>query len=257
MGQGVFVDKKRTTGAIVESGIAVGLNWANGYAEDGLAGDKFIYGYPSTRRPGLSDSNEIAAVKNLKRLDLPVFFIDAVTRSSVRDVRLAWIADWDDAQRAFVLVFNEPERQLPIATPPQPFVLDKADDDRVGRKAKGRPGQRIFKYRVLKRYGSRCALCTISVPELLDAAHLKPSALLGTDDERNGLVLCKIHHAALDKRFIAINPETLCVERLSRLYSLEQLKIEDDSILHLRKKPAIEALTWLYAHRATLLEEPS
>jgi|SRR5580700_914334 putative restriction endonuclease len=257
MGQGIFVDKKRTTGAIVKNGVAVGLNWANGYAEDGAEGDQFIYGYPSTRRPGLSDSNEIAAVKNARGLDLPVFFIDAVTSPSARNVRLAWVLDWDDAQRAFVLVFSEPERQTEIRTPTQPFVLDKTGDDRVGREAKDRPGQRMFKYRVLKRYGSQCALCSLSIPPLLDAAHLKPSALLGTDDERNGLVLCKVHHTALDKRLIAINPKTLCVELLDELYSLDQLKIEHTSILHLREKPAMEAIEWLYAHRTISYGEPS
>lgn len=257
MGQGIFVDKKRTTGVLVENGIAVGLNWANGYVDDGPEGNRFIYGYPSTRRPGLADANEIAAVKNARALDLPVFFIDAVTHPTVRDVRLAWVLDWDDEQKAFVLAFDEADRGAPITMAGQPFVLDKPADDRVGSKGKARPGQRMFKYRTLKRYGSRCALCTLSVPDLLDAAHLKPSALLGTDDERNGLVLCKVHHVALDRRFIAINPETLCIEPLKPQYSLDELKIEHTSILQLREKPATEALAWLYAHRAIPFEQPS
>jgi putative restriction endonuclease len=257
MGQGIFVDKQRTTGAIAEKGIAVGLNWANGYPEDGLDGDDFIYSYPSTNRSGQSDANEIQAVKNAKTLDLPLFFIDAVTRPLVRNVRLAWVADWDDSQMAFHLVFSKPDYDCTAAASTKPFVLDKVRDDRGTTRSKSRPGQRFFKYRVLRRYGSQCALCSLSVPALLDAAHLKPSSLKGTDDERNGLVLCKLHHAALDERLIAINPETLHVEPRKPLYSLTQLKIEYTSIEHLASKPAREALDWLFNHRNVLLSEPS
>lgn len=80
---------------------------------------------------------------------------------------------------------------------------------------------------------------------------------MGTDDERNGLVLCKLHHAALDERLIAINPETLHIELRNRLYSLVQLKIEFPSIGHLAAKPAREALDWLFGHRKAPLSERS
>ena len=44
--------------------------------------------------------------------------------------------------------------------------------------------------------------------ELLDAAHIIPDAHpLGEPLIKNGLSLCKLHHAAFDQHFIAVNPD--------------------------------------------------
>ena len=42
---------------------------------------------------------------------------------------------------------------------------------------------------------------------LLDAAHLRPYADKGSDDPRNGLVLCATHHRAFDKRLFGFIPQ--------------------------------------------------
>jgi putative restriction endonuclease len=45
-------------------------------------------------------------------------------------------------------------------------------------------------------------------PKLLDAAHIVPDKHeLGVAKVSNGLALCKIHHAALDQKFIGITPD--------------------------------------------------
>ena len=47
---------------------------------------------------------------------------------------------------------------------------------------------------------------------LLEAAHIRGVAQKGSDDCRNGLILCKNHHSAFDTNLIIFQPET---ERLS------------------------------------------
>ena len=46
---------------------------------------------------------------------------------------------------------------------------------------------------------------------LLDAAHLYPISKKGTDDPRNALVLCALHHRAFDRGLILIDPDSLVV----------------------------------------------
>lgn len=68
--------------------------------------------------------------------------------------------------------------------------------------------QPIFRAQVLHAYGTRCAVCHLGHPDLLDAAHIIPdSDERGVPEVPNGLSLCKIHHAAYDKAFIGISPD--------------------------------------------------
>lgn len=66
--------------------------------------------------------------------------------------------------------------------------------------------QKSFRSRVLHAYQAKCAICTLAHPELLDAAHITPDGLEdSTTSVANGLALCKIHHAAYDRRVVGID----------------------------------------------------
>lgn len=68
--------------------------------------------------------------------------------------------------------------------------------------------QRSFRERVLRAYQEQCALCRLRHEELLDAAHIIPDGEPGGDPIiPNGLTLCKLHHAAFDRQFLAIRPD--------------------------------------------------
>lgn len=68
--------------------------------------------------------------------------------------------------------------------------------------------QGAFRDMVITAYDSRCAICRLQHPELLDAAHIIPdSDDRGTPVVPNGLSLCKIHHAAYDKNILGISPD--------------------------------------------------
>ena len=68
-----------------------------------------------------------------------------------------------------------------------------------------------FRRAVLTAYERRCAICDFDVrldDDLLglDAAHIKWHAAGGPDRVPNGLALCKLHHHALDRGAIGLNP---------------------------------------------------
>jgi putative restriction endonuclease len=68
--------------------------------------------------------------------------------------------------------------------------------------------QRTFRERVLDAYRSQCAFCRLRHRELLDAAHIVPDHVPeGEPVVRNGLALCKLHHAAYDRFMIGVSPD--------------------------------------------------
>ncbi len=68
--------------------------------------------------------------------------------------------------------------------------------------------QRSFREKVLRAYREQCALCRLRHEELLDAAHIIADAdPEGEPIVRNGLALCKLHHAAYDRNFLTVRPD--------------------------------------------------
>ncbi len=68
--------------------------------------------------------------------------------------------------------------------------------------------QEGFRWRVLRAYRERRAVCRLRHDELLDAAHILPDGHpKGEPIVPNGLALCKLHHAAFDSHFLGIRPD--------------------------------------------------
>jgi WD40 repeat protein/serine/threonine protein kinase len=103
-----------------------------------------------------------------------------------------------------------------------------------------------FKFYVFKRYGPRCVVCGVTVAEMLDAAHICPKLAEGSDDPRNGLVLCANHHRAFDAGLFAINPSTLEINCRPDGPDRMALGMICTSIAHLLKPPHSVALSWLW-----------
>lgn len=70
--------------------------------------------------------------------------------------------------------------------------------------------QSAFRELVLRAYRNQCALCRLRHTELLDAAHIVPdSEPEGEPVISNGIALCRLHHAAFDKFFLAVRPDRI------------------------------------------------
>jgi putative restriction endonuclease len=74
--------------------------------------------------------------------------------------------------------------------------------------------QTSFRERVVRAYRYHCAVCRLKRQELIEAAHIMPdSDPLGEPSVRNGLALCKLHHAAFDANLIGVRPDCVILVR--------------------------------------------
>ncbi|MFC9805141.1 HNH endonuclease [Streptomyces griseoaurantiacus] len=248
-GQGIWMDKVRTE-VVHEGGITMGVLHTGAHYPDEISDNDVIYHYPTTGRGPGRDGSEVAATKAAAALKLPIFVIAKPTpRSSVRIVRLAWVEGWEERSRIFLISFGDtgPEHLLTEDhSDDQPFSLTGSRSRSSQRNVRERPGQRRFKLRVFQRYGPRCPLSGIAVPEMIEAAHLRPDAEDGTDDPRNGLPLNAALHRAYDAHLFAIEPETLSVVTRPQGPTVEELGIVTPHLRELPRRPHTEALSWRY-----------
>lgn len=244
-GRGIWVDKQRTQDVCDDGmGVAVTILHTGTVYDDDLSDDGIIYRYPRTGMPG-RDENEIAATKNAARFVIPIFIVAASPVSSaLRKVRLGWVAEWDDRTGEFLVVFGEEPPQ--VSSSPEddaPFVAIEAQRKRLS-VAVQRTGQARFHFGVFKRYGPECALCRIDVREVLDTPHLVPVASRGTNDPRNGLVMCATHHRAFDAHLFGIEPESLQIRFTTQGPDARRMGVVVSDLTGMDKHPHVEALVW-------------
>lgn len=73
--------------------------------------------------------------------------------------------------------------------------------------ARRRLHQIMFRSRVLMAYATRCCVCRLREPSLLDASHIVGDAEGGEPVVQNGLSLCTIHHRAFDQHLLGVTPD--------------------------------------------------
>ena len=139
------------------------------------------------------------------------------------------------------LLFQQPNETQPEAD----FQLTE-DQERRFSFARTRINQAGFRAEVLSRYGAVCLACGLSIPHLIEAAHVRDKRNDGSDDARNGLALCANHHLAFDLGLFGINPTTLAFEVRDIGPDLEDLRIQNSGLRDDESLPAPEALDWAY-----------
>lgn len=235
-GQGIWVDKATTGSASPDgSGVAVGLLHTGEYCND-LSPDGAIYRYRRTARAVKRDLDEISAVKNAGLLGLPVFVVTATgPRRSLRDVRVGWVEDWDDAGMAFLIAFGTIRRPMPCVAqdPGRLFSPVKPAGDRLATAPRRTPSEARFRFGVFRRFGRQCAVCDMAVPELLDIIRLRPAPSEAPDDPANGLVLCALHKRAYELGLFTIDPVTLHITIPSDGPNVAALNITRANLDHL------------------------
>nr|WP_246416322.1 HNH endonuclease [Nocardioides luti] len=114
-----------------------------------------------------------------------------------------------------IYLVNEEQADLQfvvdIEAVPQPDIVWpstelKLDPSYRQQLTKLRLHQRPFRAAVLRAYQTACAVCSFRHSDLLDAAHIHEDGAGGLPVVTNGLTLCKMHHAAFDRRILGITP---------------------------------------------------
>ncbi|MGH1549204.1 HNH endonuclease [Leifsonia poae] len=239
---GIYRDAANSKAQLGGDGLALSLRHNGASYNDDLSDDGLIYHYPLTKRIGRHDEAEVASAKAAYEHSMPLFVILGSKDSRSRTLRLAYIQDFDDEARIFLVVFiDEVASSEPVDE--VNFSLFESRDDRGLAIIRKRPNQQRFKFEVLRMYGAGCAVCGVREPALITAAHIVPKKAKGADDPRNGLPLCANHHLAFDAGLWRIAPGNYRVVTPERT-TLEDLQITRADLSHLPQLPHEEGLAW-------------
>jgi len=244
---GFWLDKSRTKNITDDgAGVTVSALVTGKSYEDDFDSDGVIYEYPTSNRPSTYDQSRVQATKTAGLLKLPIFVIIKPTSNSTkRDVFLGWIEGWDDKSKTFLIIFGlTPPKDIPtgIDDDDDPFIFTSSKKSESSKSKNSR--KRKFRFKILRRYQNVCMVCSLTVLQLLTATHIRPLTKFGSDDVRNGLLLCQLHHKAFKADLFGINPSTLQIKYRVEGPNKNQLKITIDDLSHLLRKPHTKALTW-------------
>lgn len=121
---------------------------------------------------------------------------------------------------------------VPVETLAEAILDSAAAADELYQRVKVRgAAQELFRAALLKAYGEGCAMCDFRFRKALDAAHIKPWAASEAGerlDVRNGLLLCRNHHALFDMGMLTVGADyTVRVhpEVQPQLESLEGMRL--------------------------------
>lgn len=116
----------------------------------------------------------------------------------------AYIVGSDPGQMMFTVEFGE-AKTLYAGAPAKEAEIVRAY---ATRETKVRLHQQEFREIVLDAYDEHCTCCRLGHRRLLDATHIIPDKEPeGLAIVKNGLALCKLHHAAFDSNLFGIRPD--------------------------------------------------
>jgi len=83
-----------------------------------------------------------------------------------------------------------------------------------------------FRNRVLTAYGRRCAFCDLQM-NLIEAAHIVPVNMeTSTDETRNGIALCTLHHKAYDVSLVTFDERYRLVTNPQYLEEMKEASLD-------------------------------
>jgi putative restriction endonuclease len=167
--------------------------------DDAVGPDGLIrYKYRDDQR-GAADNEALRAAM---RDGVPIFWFFGIAPGVYKPIYPIFVVGEEAEQEQFVIA---PDTVRGVVAP-------GTTDENLRRYALRQTWQRlhqpVFRATVLHAYASRCAVCSLRHPELLDAAHIAPDRTEGgIASVRNGLALCTIHHRAYDVSVLGIRPD--------------------------------------------------
>ena len=148
------------------------------------------------------------------------FRVFALREAMNRKLPLIWflgvgVAMWQPIYPIYILAEEQEQHQFVVdpdvarTLAPTGSVIEENLRRYVIAETRRRLHQPVFRAKIMRAYETRCAVCSLRHSELLDAAHIVPDGVEGGEPVvRNGLALCKIHHAAFDARILGITPHS-------------------------------------------------
>lgn len=138
---------------------------------------------------------------------VPVIWFWAVGPGEYLPIFPIYLIDEEPALHQFVVATDGLQHLRPsLRTADSP--AEEVMRSYIRREVDARVHQKAFRGMVMRAYGEQCAVCSLRHPRLLDAAHIvEDKHERGIAAVRNGLSLCKIHHAAYDTGVMGIDPD--------------------------------------------------
>lgn len=132
--------------------------------------------------------------------DVPIVYFQGVRDGWFVPHYPAYVTGDDPVAKTFTITLDQ---ELTLFA--DPIEFNAIQRQYVERIVKYRVHQRPFRAQVLRAYNAVCAVCRLSLPQLLDAAHIVGDAHTdGLPRVSNGLSLCKLHHAAYDRNLLGV-----------------------------------------------------
>ncbi len=154
-------------------------------------------------RGGDPDHSENRALRAAFDAGDPMIWFWGVGTARYQPVFPVYLVGEDRAAQGFVVAMEGQQSLRPVDSPVEAVLRRYVRTETVLRLH-----QPVFRGMVLRAYEGQCAVCALRHTELLDAAHIvEDRHELGVAAVRNGLALCKIHHAAYDAGILGVAPD--------------------------------------------------
>ena len=163
---------------------------------------RFVYRYEGDD-PGLWTNRAVRRAMELRR---PLVYFYGLQAGLYDPVFPCYVAADDPGDLAFYLEADVAASRPALSE--EEFVGGAPRRAYATTTVKVRLHQRRFRELVVAAYRSRCTVCRLHHPELLDGAHILPDRdERGRPEVPNGLALCKIHHGAFDADILGIDAD--------------------------------------------------
>ena len=167
------------------------------YDDKEIEGGLLRYDY----RAGSTEGDN-AKLRRALETGLPIILLRKIATGVYVPIFPVFVVADDRENRQFVIALDEGQRFIE-----DPLHLTEDQRRYAQRVVKQRLHQPEFRGRVIRAYDTRCTVCSLRHGDLLDAAHIvEDGHELGHAVVTNGLSLCKIHHAAFDRKLLGIDP---------------------------------------------------
>ncbi len=199
--QGIFKPK-----ILPEIPLSISTTPESPYNDGAVQDNLFLYSYRGTD----TQHRDNVGLRKAMATRTPLIYFFGIVPGKYMAVWPVFIVHDDPTALAFKVAVDDPVYVAKGAEVDDSRWAENDDPRReyITRTVRARLHQRGFRERVLRAYREQCACCRLRRLELLDAAHIiadsKPE---GLPSVRNGIALCKLHHAAFDSYLFGIRPD--------------------------------------------------